>query len=82
MAYRVEKTDHAGAKNGGGHWGTRAEAKKHSARQRRQAEQRLMAQGYLELREEMLCLATSSLALACEGLQEQLPDPDWPDYTY
>ena len=30
------KTEHAGAKNGGGHWGTRAEAKKISKRHRRE----------------------------------------------
>jgi hypothetical protein len=39
MAFRVTKTEHAGAKNGGGHWGTRAEAKQHSNRRRRQDEE-------------------------------------------
>lgn len=29
------KTEHNGAKNGGGHWGTRAEAKRLSSKQRR-----------------------------------------------
>ena len=29
------KTEHSGAKNGGGHWGTRKEAKKISSRIRR-----------------------------------------------
>jgi hypothetical protein len=29
------KTEHSGAKNGGGHWGTRKEAKKLSSRIRR-----------------------------------------------
>lgn len=29
------KTEHAGAKNGGGHWGTRAEAKELSKKARR-----------------------------------------------
>jgi hypothetical protein len=38
MAFRVRKTDHAGAKNGGGDWGTRAEAKQQSARLRRRSE--------------------------------------------
>jgi hypothetical protein len=37
MAFRVTKTEHAGAKNGGGHWGTRAEAKHQSSRRRRRA---------------------------------------------
>lgn len=36
MGYKVRKPDHNGAKNGGGHWGKRAEAKKHSSRVRRQ----------------------------------------------
>jgi hypothetical protein len=36
MAYKVRKPDHNGAKNGGGHWGKRAEAKKESSRVRRQ----------------------------------------------
>mgnify|MGYP003629252762 CR=1 len=31
------KTDHNGAKNGGGHWGTRHEAKKISGKLRRKA---------------------------------------------
>lgn len=31
------KTDHNGAKNGGGHWGTRHEAKKLSSKLRRKA---------------------------------------------
>jgi hypothetical protein len=31
------KPDHNGAKNGGGHWGTRQEAKKISSRLRRKA---------------------------------------------
>lgn len=32
------KTEHTGAKNGGGFWGTRAEAKKMSKRARREAD--------------------------------------------
>jgi hypothetical protein len=35
------RTEHAGAKNGGGHWGTRAEAKEISRRKRRTADERL-----------------------------------------
>jgi hypothetical protein len=38
MAFRVTKTEHAGPKNGGGHWGTRAEAKHQSSRRRRRAD--------------------------------------------
>ena len=36
MAYERIKTEHAGAKNGGGAWMTRAEAKQTAKRQRRQ----------------------------------------------
>lgn len=35
MAYARTKTEHAGAKNGGGAWMTRAEAKQTAKRQRR-----------------------------------------------
>ncbi|MDN3922371.1 hypothetical protein [Roseateles violae] len=35
MAYKVRKTEHNGAKNGGGHWGKRLEAKRQSSRARR-----------------------------------------------
>lgn len=36
MAFRIVKTEHNGAKNGGGAWMTRREAKEHSNRRRRQ----------------------------------------------
>ena len=37
MSYRSKvKTEHSGAKNGGGYWGPRAEAKKVSKKLRRQ----------------------------------------------
>jgi len=36
LAYERIKTEHAGAKNGGGAWMTRAEAKQTAKRQRRQ----------------------------------------------
>lgn len=36
MAYERIKIEHAGAKNGGGAWMTRAEAKENSRRRRRQ----------------------------------------------
>jgi hypothetical protein len=39
MAYERIKTEHAGAKNGGGAWMTRAEAKRTAGRQRRRADQ-------------------------------------------
>ena len=32
---KATKTEHSGAKNGGGYWGPRAEAKKHSKKRRR-----------------------------------------------
>lgn len=38
MAYERIKTEHAGAKNGGGAWMTRFEAKQAAKRKRRQAE--------------------------------------------
>ena len=40
MALKKLKTEHAGAKNGGGHWGTRAEAKSGSKKARRAADKR------------------------------------------
>ena len=36
VAYKRIKTEHAGAKNGGGAWMTRAEAKENARRRRRQ----------------------------------------------
>lgn len=33
-----QKTEHSGAKNGGGHWGDRAEAKRVSKKRRRENE--------------------------------------------
>lgn len=36
--YRGMRTEHAGAKNGGGFWGPRAEAKRASRKRRRQSE--------------------------------------------
>ncbi len=35
MSWKDEKTEHAGAKNGGGFWGRRAEAKSRSKKRRR-----------------------------------------------
>ncbi len=35
MGYEVKKTEHSGAKNGGGFWGTRADAKEESNQARR-----------------------------------------------
>lgn len=48
MGYERIKTEHAGAKNGGGAWMTRAEAKQTGKRKRRQADKRttrVMANG-------------------------------------
>jgi RNA-splicing ligase RtcB len=43
MSYGAEKkTEHAGAKNGGGYWGRRAEAKAHSKVSRRQKDKALV----------------------------------------
>jgi hypothetical protein len=44
MAYERIKTEHAGAKNGGGAWMTRTEAKQASKRKRRQADKRVIAE--------------------------------------
>ena len=38
MGFEAIKTEHAGAKNGGGHWGTRADAKTISNHARRVAD--------------------------------------------
>jgi len=38
VGYKRVKTEHAGAKNGGGAWMTRAEAKESARRKRRQAD--------------------------------------------
>lgn len=38
VGYKQVKTDHAGAKNGGGAWMTRTEAKESARRKRRQAD--------------------------------------------
>jgi hypothetical protein len=46
MALAKLKTEHAGAKNGGGHRGPRADAKRYSARRRRQQDRALEVIGY------------------------------------
>ena len=48
---RTMKTEHAGAKNGGGFWGTRAEAKQSSKRRRR-------ISAKAEIRKEVVNLTT------------------------
>lgn len=45
MGYKRVKTEHAGAKNGGGAWMTRAEAKQRAKRKRRQADQEVVEGG-------------------------------------
>ncbi len=48
MGYERIKTEHSGAKNGGGGWMTRTEAKQTAKRKRRQADKhaaRVMANG-------------------------------------
>ena len=42
MAIKVRTTDHAGPKNGGGHWGSRSEAKAGSRKKRRTIAKRLV----------------------------------------
>ena len=43
MALKVKKTEHAGAKNGGGHWGSRSEAKSGAKQRRRQESKRIIS---------------------------------------
>lgn len=45
MAFRIVKTEHNGAKNGGGAWMTRREAKTMSNRRRRQNDKREAERG-------------------------------------
>ena len=40
------KTEHAGAKNGGGHWGSRSEAKKVSKKHRREKDREEIRKEY------------------------------------
>jgi hypothetical protein len=42
VGYKRVKTEHAGAKNGGGAWMTRAEAKESETRKRRQADEEVV----------------------------------------
>lgn len=46
MGYNVRKPDHNGAKNGGGYWGRRAEAKKQSRRLRRELAKKEIAAAF------------------------------------
>ncbi len=48
MANRVRRTEHAGAKNGGGHWGRRAEAKTGSKKRRRQDDRRAAGEAEMD----------------------------------
>jgi len=41
---KIKKTEHAGAKNGGGHWGSRAEAKTLSKKARRKDSKKLIGE--------------------------------------
>jgi len=45
MGYTRIKPEHAGAKNGGGAWMTRAEAKQAAKRRRRQVDKRAVREG-------------------------------------
>lgn len=48
-----KKTEHAGAKNGGGHWGTREEAKTLSKRLRRKDSKRIIGTELSELHRDV-----------------------------
>lgn len=54
------KTEHGGAKNGGGYWGKRAEAKKISRKHRREKEKR-------EIQLELLNVEPSQLKKKLRG---------------
>lgn len=46
---KVKKTEHNGAKNGGGYWGRRVEAKEMSKRKRRQKDKELISEALEEV---------------------------------
>lgn len=69
MAYERIKTEHAGAKNGGGAWMTRTEAKQTAKRQRRQADE---IEAALSTEERDDCWATAN---AREAIQEERWSP-------
>jgi hypothetical protein len=52
MGYERVKTEHAGAKNRGGAWMTRSEAKLAARRQRRQADKRVVADVHVAPRDD------------------------------
>ena len=52
MSYRIRKTEHNGAKNGGGYWGKRHEAKMLSKRIRRQHSRRIAKSCKLDIEED------------------------------
>lgn len=57
---RKTKTEHAGAKNGGGYWGKRVDAKKKSKRLRRQQDKRETKPAAAELQWDALVLWVGS----------------------
>jgi hypothetical protein len=57
MAYNVRHTEHCGAKNGGGHWGRRTEAKVGSNHRRREADKDMVKQACREAAADRLVVA-------------------------
>lgn len=75
VAYERIKTEHAGAKNGGGAWMTRDEAKQAAKRQRRQADKaatQIEAQDEVSDEPEM-----AELPEAWQRLPSGQPVPNW-----
>ena len=52
MANKAKRTEHAGAKNGGGYHGHRADAKRESAKSRREADRRESLTSYDPMKRE------------------------------
>jgi hypothetical protein len=75
VAYERIKTEHAGAKNGGGAWMTRDEAKQAAKRQRRQADKaatQIEAQDEVSDKPEM-----AELPEAWQRFPSGQPVPNW-----
>lgn len=57
MAYNARHTEHCGAKNGGGRWGRRTEAKVGSNHHRREADKGIVQQACREAAADRLVVA-------------------------
>jgi hypothetical protein len=75
LGYERIKTEHTGAKNGGGAWMTRAEAKETSRRRRRQIDEQDATEAHTDKRLHTEPHASSSTR-STELLTEPWTDPD------